>query len=252
MDSPLEKEIADFVQDQVKAAPTKTCYREPLVGFASVQDSLFESLKEIIGPHHLLPRDLLPEAQTVVVYFLPFTQELIVESRKWAYLEPQWSLAYNETNQLLETLGTKLKKYLEQKGITATEIKPTGNFDPVDLTDPWSHSSMGYIAGLGTFGLHQMLITRAGVAGRLGSIVISAEIPPTPRPEQEYCHYFRTGKCVYCVRHCPVGALTEEGLNKFRCWGHQQNKRDPDKEKGCGKCALGPCAIIDDIEKYLK
>ncbi len=35
----------------------------------------------------------------------------------------------------------------------------------------WSHKSAAAIAGLGSFGLHRMLITDAGCAGRCGSLL---------------------------------------------------------------------------------
>ena len=177
---------------------------------------------------------------------------MVKASRQWAYVEPVWSQAYIETNALIETISRNLKQQLGQWGIKAVDQKPTDNFNPHDLTAPWSHKSMAYVAGLGRFGLHRMLITPAGVAGRYCSMVISGAIEPTPRPQEEFCLYFRGGKCRRCVQNCPVGALSVDGLDKQRCWAHQQNKRDPDKERGCGKCAIGPCAIITDFNAFLR
>jgi hypothetical protein len=62
----------------------------------------------------------------------------------------------------------------------AVENEGTHNFNEEDLTAGWSHKSVAFVAGLGTFGVNRMLITPAGCAGRFGSMVISAEIPPTP------------------------------------------------------------------------
>ncbi len=251
MDDSLRNKIIELIQRMVATASIKTPLRVPLVGFASAHDPLLDRLRMVVGTHHLHPTDLLPEAKTIVAFFLPFDREVVKASRKWAYVEPVWCQAYVETNQLIETISGELKQQLAAWGVTAVEQKPTDNFNPHELTSAWSHKSMAYVAGLGKFGLNKMLITPAGVAGRCCSMVISAPITPTPRPSEEYCLYFRGGKCQQCVRNCPVGALTVDGLDKQRCWKHQQNKRDPDLERGCGKCAIGACAIITDIDAYL-
>ncbi len=251
MDNPLKNKIIDLIQHMVATTDVKTPLRAPLVGFASAHDPIFSTLKTEVGSHHLHPTDLLPEAQTIVAFFLPFHRDVVKASRKWAYVEPVWSQAYVETNALIESISAELKRQMTEWGIKAVEQRPTDNFNPHDLTAVWSHKSMAYIAGLGRFGLHKMLITPAGVAGRFCSMVISAHIPPTRRPDEEYCLYFRNGTCGKCVHNCPIGALTVDGLDKQRCWAHQQNKRDPDLERGCGKCAIGPCAIITDLDTYL-
>ena len=248
---PLKIRIEGLIREMVGAADVETPLRKPLVGFASAHDPLLYKLKTVVGPHHLLPTDLLPEARTILAFFIPFDKSVVKASRQWAYVEPVWSSAYVETNQLIEEISGTLKQQFAAHGIAAVEQKPTDNFNPHDLTAPWSHKSMAYVAGLGRFGLHKMLITPAGVAGRYCSMVISAFVPPTPRPEKEYCLYFINGTCQRCVRNCPVGALTVNGLDKQRCWVHQQNKRDRDLERGCGKCAIGPCAIITDLDAYL-
>ncbi|MCL6636108.1 MAG: epoxyqueuosine reductase, partial [Peptococcaceae bacterium] len=101
--------------------------------------------------------------------------------------------------------------------------------------------------GLGTFGLHHMLITARGCAGRLGSLVLDFPVPPSPRPENHYCLFRREGKCLACVKNCPTGALTRAGLDKKKCY---KRLLEVDAHYGdlglcdvCGKCATGPCAV---------
>lgn len=235
--------IKKVVNFQVEQANTITCYRKPLIGFASAYDPLFDEIKNIVGQHHLHPTDLLSDAKTVVAFFIPFAEEVIRANRKSAYVAPEWSIAYVETNMLIEKINVKLTDALTEYGVKAVSQKPTDNFDENNLTASWSHKSAAYIAGLGTFGLNKMLITSAGCAGRLGSMVISEEIPATPRPSEEYCQFFKNGKCKYCVIKCPSRALTTHGMDKQKCWNYLLDKRDPDLDRGCGKCAVGPCAL---------
>ena len=35
-----------------------------------------------------------------------------------------------------------------------------------------------------------------------------------------YCLFFYDGSCTGCRKRCPVGAITEEGHDKEKCWNH--------------------------------
>ena len=242
----LAEKIIELIDHQTVNAGTITQYRKPLIGFASAHDPLFDQMKDIIGPHHLHPTDLLPEAQTVIAFFLPFAETIITANRKDSRIAREWAVAYVETNQLIETLGLELKKELATQGIITVTQQATHNFNEQDLTAGWSHKSVAYVAGLGTFGINHLLITAAGCAGRFGSAVISAKIQPSPRPTMENCRYIRDSKCQFCVSNCPTGALTLQGLDKKQCYAHllEVDKQFPDLGLCdiCGKCAVGPCA----------
>jgi hypothetical protein len=65
-------------------------------------------------------------------------------------------------------------------------------------------------AGLGTFGLSDMLITERGMAVILIVIMTSAPIPPSPKPTREYCLFYRDRSCTACVSRCPGQAICPE------------------------------------------
>jgi epoxyqueuosine reductase len=244
----LAESIIELINYQIKNADTITQYRKPLVGFASAQDPLFTQMKEIIGPHHLHPTELLPDAQTVISFFLPFAKTVITANRENPQIAREWAVAYVETNKLIATISTELKKKLSAQDINVATQPATHNFNEQDLTARWSNKSVAYVAGLGTFGINHMLITPSGCAGRFGSTVISAKIPPTPRPTLENCLYIRDSKCQFCVNNCPTGALTLQGLDKQRCYAHLLEVDKTFEDLGlcdvCGKCVVGPCASI--------
>ena len=248
----LAERVIELINNQTKNADTITRYRKPLVGFASAQDPLFDQMKEIIGPHHWHPTELLPDARTVISFFLPFAKTVITANRESPQIAREWAIAYIETNELIATIGIELKRELNALGINVVTQPATHNFNEQDLTARWSNKSVGFVAGLGTFGINHMLITPAGCAGRFGSTVISAEIPPSPRPILENCLHKRTSKCQFCVNNCPSGALTVKDLDKHKCYAHllEVDKQFPDLGLCdiCGKCAVGPCASIYDEE----
>ncbi len=243
--------VTNFVRQEVAQAGTLTHYREPLVGFADAADPRFLELRAVAEPTHLLPGDLLLAARSVVAFFLPFAKEVVKANRaQRREVAREWALAYVETNDLIDRIVQDLIAALAERGVGAAAQPATHNWDPVTLISRWSHKSAAAIAGLGGFGLHHMLITEAGCAGRFGSLVMDAALPPTARPRAPVhwgCRYFEDGSCRVCVERCPVGALTEEGLDKQRCyaWLMQVADRYPDLGLAdvCGKCATGPCAF---------
>lgn len=228
---------------------SKTAYRTPLIGYGEANNPLFSQLKTAVAPNHLLPSDLLPEADTVVAFFLPFTEALVQNNRNHPYVARSWAIAYIETNSLIIHCCEELSAALAKQGIRAAWQQPTHNFDPVKLCSQWSHKHVAYICGLGTFGLHHMLITSSGCAGRFGSLVIDFPLTPSPLNTDQLCHFFRDGKCLACVKKCPSGALTPEGLDKQICYKYLLEADSYYNDLGlcdvCGKCATwGPCAVI--------
>ncbi len=244
----IGNKISLFIKNSVMQAQTITRYREPLVGFADAYDHLFTQIKQVVGPYHMHPREILPSAKTVVAFFIPFAEDVVKSNRRdKEVVAREWAVAYIETNRLISQICEQLIQLLQDEGIEALAEKPTHNFNERDLTAGWSHKSVAYVAGLGTFGLNRMLITTSGCAGRFGSLVISAEIPPTPRPTRELCRYYREGKCLYCVNNCPIEALQVQYLDKQKCYKRllevDNQFSDLDLCDVCGKCAVGPCAM---------
>ena len=248
----MELFIESLIRDRVSRAETATRYRAPLVGFADAEDPRFAQLRAIAEPRHGLPRDLLPGTRSVVSFFLPFAPEVVRANRHHPRdVAPEWAVAYLETNELIDRIGRDLVAALEERGVRAATEAATHSYDPDLLTTGWSHKSAAVIAGLGSFGLHHMVITDAGCAGRFGSLVVDAELKPTSgpaAPHRERCLHFHDRSCTVCVDRCPVGALTEQGLDKHRC--HERlllnaayHFRDLGLADVCGKCAMGPCAL---------
>ena len=116
----------------------------------------------------------------------------------------------------------------------------------------WSERHAAYASGLGTFGLCDGLITPAGKAMRVGSVVVRVEISPTTRPYTDhhaYCLFFAKGICGKCIERCPVGAISEAGHDKIKCRAHLRPTTSDYVQAnygfdgyGCGLCQTGvPC-----------
>jgi len=239
----IEENICKIVEN----ASAVTKFRKPLVGFASASDKRFDELKETAHPGHLSPRDILEDCKTVVAFFIPFTKELVDINRRHNYVSREWALAYVETNELINKICSDMKEKLGSIGVTCAFVPATHNFDKDLLMAPWSHRHAAFIAGLGTFGINNMLITKSGCGGRFGSFVIDEYVEPTKGSKEEYCLYKKDGSCGQCVKMCPTGALTYDGFDRKKCYKYLLKVAERYKDIGlcdvCGKCDNGPCAV---------
>ena len=93
--------ITSFIADYQNRNDLATTWRDPLIGFAQADEPLMAELKTAVGPSHALPQDLLPGARSVIVYFIPFTEDIPRSNRTGHMASRQWSLAYIETNHFL-------------------------------------------------------------------------------------------------------------------------------------------------------
>ncbi len=239
----IRQKIEGIVAAETAAWRAPLPYRTPIVGYADAHDPLFAQLTDLIGSEQALPADILPAAETVVAYFVPFSSEMARLAREDSGAPDIWSDYYEGTNELLAHIAARLGAELAEDGIEVATQPPTSNYDPASLRARWSHKSAAVIAGIGTFGLNRLVVTRLGTMGRIGSVVIDRRIEPSARPEGALCLWYRDGSCAACVQNCPSGALTREGFDRFRCDAYLKEKNSLPGRHGCFRCSVGPCAI---------
>lgn len=243
--------IRETITHEVFNQDLITGYREAIIGVVSADDPGFAALSSLTGFNHFLPGDLLPGARSIVCFFLPFSPDIVIANQAHKdSVAREWAVAYVETNMLIGQITSGLIEKLRQNGIQAAAEPATGNFDYSVLKSHWSHKSIAVMSGIGSFGLHQLVITDAGCAGRLGSFVVDVDLPVSKPPQKERCEYYATGACLDCVLACPVQALAEdEHFNRQVCWQQCLRNGEYFQDLGddvhiCGKCAvLGPCAL---------
>jgi len=246
--------IVSTIAKEVAITNTKTRYRQPLISFAKVRNDDFRQLKEIVGDHHLMPDDILHGAQTMVVFFLPFSEEVVRANRQSPYVAREWAVAYVETNNLISRICEVLVQSLKEIGIEAAFERPTYNFDKEKLVSRWSHKSIAALAGLGSFGLNKMLITDSGCTGRFGSLLLKTKLYPSVREPKERCLYFYDGSCQKCINSCPVNAIKEDGeFDRAACYKYLLEVdaffNDLPLTEVCGKCSVGmPCSLRSAVK----
>jgi epoxyqueuosine reductase QueG len=256
-------EITSFVTAEDKnTGVLRNRWRTPLVGFADAQNPEFLKLREIAHPQHVMPWEVIPDAKTVLAYFVPFSEWIGRSNRGEGLASAEWARAYEETNAMFIRLNRHLINMLESNGFTAAVPVEALVFDRVNITCRWSQRHVARLAGLGTFGLNNMLITKSGCCGRYNSVITNMAIEHDGPLKEEYCLYKRNNSCGACVLKCPTGALTKTGFDRVKCfeqcmlnagvhrgYGNSYTSKagEEPEESGsdvCGKCLIGvPCTF---------
>ena len=245
MKTTIQQVIDRFIDDYCEKQGWQRIWQNVLVGIADAADPGFMELRKLVIEDHQLPQEALPSAKTVISYFLPFIPEIPNSNVGGEAPSEPWGDAYKMTNKMAADLNTHLIQWVLDKGFEAA------NPDAVMLGEPylrsrWSQRHVARIAGLGSFGVNNMLLTEKGCCGRAYSIVTSMDIPADKPCEEEFCLYKKNGSCLLCVKRCPIGALTAEGFDRLKCHLHleENGKHLQSGSTVCGKCLVGmPCSF---------
>lgn len=263
----IETHIENSTENCLQNESREKAFGKPLVGFSRGDDPLYEAYKEHVGPFFITPWELFaltfggpevpPGELTVISYILPQTKATKADNRKERmYPSERWAWARIFGEAVNEKLRRHLVNTLGENGCRAVAPALSPQFSRrisprYGFSSTWSERHAAYAAGLGTFGLCDGMITPAGKAMRVGSVVAQVRIPPTPRPytdHRAYCLFFSHGICKKCAARCPVGAITESGKDKIKCMQHVRKTAAFVKSNygfegyGCGLCQTGvPC-----------
>ena len=242
--------VARFVEEYQNDDSVKTRWKQPVVGFADARHQQVGEFRELIKKDHFLPEEILADPTVVICYFIPFREEIGDSNIPGGAGEPSdtWALAYKETNEMMAALNQHLVDELAKLGHRAA-FKPNDQlFSDTNLRSRWSHRHFAYLAGLGTFGINNMLITKNGCCGRFNSITAAIPVEPDQPLANEKCLYKAKGICKVCIRRCTVEALTLEGFDRRKC--SDTCDRTPLYGHGtCGKCVVNlPCSYKDPLK----
>ena len=242
----LRQEIENFIVSFAETEDRLSLWRRPLVKFGDARGEKMQTICTITHPDHAVPEDVLSGAKTVICYFFPFREAIAESNREGEFSSPTWAEAYGSTNASFRVLNERLIAFLAEKGIRAAVSPDAFSFDEERCQSRWSQKSLAFLCGMGSFGVHHQLITEMGCCGRLGTVVMEAELPEYDKSvREEYCLYKRNGSCGVCVQRCPVAVLEKESYDVFRCSERcMENEKLYPGHAICGKCAAGvPCSF---------
>lgn len=244
MKKKIEEAIWKLIETYCEENQVENIWLEPVVKFADAKDPKFEQLKEIVVPNHYVPTDYMEDAVTVLSWFLPFKRRISEENAEGAMSSDSWANAYLVTNEMFGYINEGLLKVIEDMGYKA--CMPT-NINMISFEVPksrWSQRHVAYIAGHGTFGMNNMLISDKGCVGRYTSVITTIPAAADSIPTEERCLYKKNGTCGLCFKRCAAGALTPDGFDRFKCLAQclENDKLHPGADV-CGKCVVElPCS----------
>ena len=172
------------------------------VGFASV--SLWDSdpiVSSRIGSDNR-PASIMIGSKTAIVLGIPISNTTLQTAPSIAY-----NHAYKNINAMLDMAAQRITMELMDRGYEAMPIPRDGYHGITGLRDTasafFSHRHAAYLAGMGTFGVNNVIITpKNGPRIRWVTILTDAELPSGTPMEKEVCIH-----CNRCVKACPQNAL---------------------------------------------
>lgn len=271
MESTIKSFIKNSPENSLKNEENERAWMNPLVGFSSGDDPLYQEFKDHIGSFYWTPLEIFsktfpvsrvkPDDLTVISWILPHNERTKSDNRaETAYPSERWVRARIYGEEANEKLRRHVVATLQGSRYEAVapmlspffERKTSARYG---FASTWSERHAAYASGLGTFGLCDGLITPRGKAMRCGSVVARIKIAPTERPYSDhhaYCLFFSKGLCGKCIHRCPVEAITESGHDKVKCRQYVRGAvpeyirshfgLPEGKVYGCGLCQTGvPC-----------
>jgi epoxyqueuosine reductase QueG len=267
----ISEEIERFVREdpgnRLERLDGSPIFQPPLVGFVSGSDPIFRKIKEVIGEFYMTPLEAVEKIAEgrgvtapredrigIVSFILPISNETRRENAK---LKDAPSERWAHTRLFGEQFNKKLQQQLvsvvAQKGyfVAAPEMEEKLFRMLVDekvgWASTWSQRHVAFAANLGTFGLSDGLITRAGKAHRVGSIIVDQPLESPQRTDDIHrdCLFYRDGSCKKCIERCPADAISEQGHDKQTCAAFVLSQAGLIKERygidiyGCGLCQTG-------------
>ncbi len=244
----MESKLKELIVEYCEKNGVPNIWKNPIIKYADARDEDFIKLKEVVMPTHYLPEDVLSNPVTVLSYFLPFKEEIGLSNVEGYDASKEWAEAYVATNTMAAALNISLAEYVKSIGYDAA-VPLNIDFDPNVLKSNWSQRHVARIAGQGTFGMNNMLISDVGCCGRYFAIVTTLPIEPDPKLIVERCSYKRDGSCGVCIERCVGDALDYDGFSSTKCYDVcLYNLKRTQIADVCGKCVVGiPCSFSSVI-----
>ncbi|MFW9929981.1 MAG: hypothetical protein ACFFD1_11365 [Candidatus Thorarchaeota archaeon] len=243
LNSTLKKHLEQFFNSSIlNRLPDQfgggKIFSSPIIGVAKGDDPIFLKFKKVVGPEHYTPYEMwnlnikmkVPAAQLRVLSIVfPFTQRIRTEGLKPIKLKrllipsEYYSIARNYANEFIAATMKNTIEFIGKEGYNGVAGVLSDHFTVFTkkkLYSNWSERHIAFAAGLGTFSLHEGLITDVGCNVRLGSIITDLPLEITPRKNDDpysNCLFYTNGNCKQCIKRCPANAITESGHDKVMC-----------------------------------
>ncbi|MBW2690407.1 MAG: 4Fe-4S ferredoxin [Deltaproteobacteria bacterium] len=259
-------------QNILKEGSDEKAWDEPLVGFARASHPLFRQLAEDLSPFYWTPEQAfqlafpesseMAEELCVISWVLPQTTATRLDQGQVKDLPAErWARSRDFGERFNCALRLHIATALTTAGYPSVAPERLAEFGMhrsknFGIASNWSERHTAHIAGLGTFGLSDGLITKRGKAVRFGSVVARIDLPGTPHDydnHQAWCLWYAKGTCRDCERRCPVDAISETGHDKDKCFDYIRKVTAPYVREvfGTGETPCGLCQVRIPCEEKI-
>lgn len=223
---------------------------EPVIGYADVRNPVFDMFFTRGMSEH--PKKILKAGYTIVMYFLPYSEDTVKENFESREKGEKWTKAFYDTMWLSMRINANIRQVFEDVGRLTSLMNSPTEWDEKRFNEGWSHKLAAYAAGMGEIGPAGCFRTPDGRFGRVGGIITDGmyaddfEVLDNEQLEALYQQlisnsHFKEGKNVVCsdemIAACPGGAITKDGIDRAKCQEHCKtiNAYTPSPDV-CGKC----------------
>jgi epoxyqueuosine reductase len=248
--------MADISQEVKSYAKDKGA---DLVGIASV-DYLNEN-----APVGRRPKDILPEARSTIVVGFRWVDSIVdsIPQLRGVYSRFQIVLAMK-----MDMLTFDIARWLTDKGFIAMPIPMGVPYSLKALTGIVSNKHAAVAAGIGEFGLNNLVLTpKFGARQRFGQIYTDAQMEYSKSLNLNICKNMMPKCKLACIKECPIQCIPlpniddDKVFNKIRLEGHLIDKvacsynqdhglpslgRDGGAYR-CGQC-IKSCPVGSDVQ----
>jgi len=188
------------------------CRGATLVGIATA-----ERLSK--APKGRRPKNFLPDVKNVISIGLKINRASILQLPKTVR---EYKTSYDTANLKLNSLAWDIASLLEKEGYEAVPFPASVPYDVKKLFGDISHKHVAVAAGLGKFGLNNLVLTpKYGPYVRFVSVMTNAPLEADEPLSNDACI---GEKCSKCITACPVGALTNPLLDPIKGWRIKKEK----------------------------
>ncbi len=230
--------MPDFISDIQRIALASA----DLVGIASA-----DRLAGAPAGHR--PEDVLPGARSVIVVGFQWIRALVdglPASR------PFYTRYMGVMRDACDRLTYQISLALQEQGYNAFPIPNSDPYDKEKLAGILSLKHAAVAAGLGQFGLNNLVLTpQFGPRVRFGAVVTDAMLDPDPLSEANLCMLYQPICRQACIRLCPAQALPDHdpldasfkttgiAMDKAACNAYQENVLGkPGRETIANRCGM--------------
>ena len=187
------------------------------------------------APSGTSPKDILPEASSVIVFAKKFLNSTVKAKSSISY-----TIIRNYLSKQLDKISIELSYFLEKNGYIGL---PTGAIEPCNWDSKnkrvrglLSLKHAAEIAGLGRIGKNTLLINEHfGNMIWLGAVISNAELEYDEPIKGQYCQE----NCTICIDSCPINALSTPLMNQEACWNYAFGEENGGEWRiKCYKCRI--------------